>query len=81
MTKTELPPLPEARKPDEHGAGWFTAGQMRAHAAQEVAAELDRCIAALRALKDDSGVNDDGQAWLRRLTRGDCVAALLALKA
>ena len=44
-----------------------------------VAAERERCIAALRALKDDSGVNDDGSTWLRRLTRGDCVAALLAL--
>ena len=43
------------------------------------AAERERCIATLRALKDDSGVNDDCQAWLRRLTRGDCVAALVAL--
>lgn len=45
----------------------------------ERAAEREWCIAALRALRDDSGVNDDGLAWLKRLTRGDCVAALMAL--
>ncbi len=39
----EALPLPEARKPDEHGAGWFTAGQMRAYAADAVAAERERC--------------------------------------
>ena len=44
------------------------------------AAERARCIATLEALKDASGVNDDGQAWLVRLTRGDCVAALKALR-
>jgi hypothetical protein len=38
-------------------------------------------IATLRALTDASGVNDDGQAWLCRLTRGDCVAALEGLEA
>lgn len=27
----EYPPLPAPRKPDEHGLGWFTAGQMRAY--------------------------------------------------
>ena len=27
----EHPPLPVPRKPDENGAGWFTAGQMRAY--------------------------------------------------
>lgn len=49
--------------------------------ALDVSAERERCIATLRALTDDSGVNDDGQAWLRRLTRGDCVSALMALGA
>ena len=48
--------------------------------AEKVAAERDRCIATLQALKDDSGVNDDGQTWLRRLTREDCVTALRALR-
>lgn len=42
---------------------------------------VDQCIAVLRALKDARGVNDDGQAWLERLTRGDCVVALLAMRA
>lgn len=28
----ELPPLPEARRADPNGVGWFTAGQMRAYA-------------------------------------------------
>ena len=32
-----LPPLPEARKPDEHGAGWFTAAQMQAYARAAIA--------------------------------------------
>lgn len=43
-----LGPLPEARKPDENGAGWFTAGQMLAYGAQERAAERER----LRANED-----------------------------
>jgi hypothetical protein len=37
-----LGPLPEARKPDRNGAGWFTAGQMHAYAAEQVAAERER---------------------------------------
>ena len=49
------------------------------YAAIAVQHERERCIATLRALKDDSGVNDDGQAWLRRLTRGDCIQALVDL--
>ena len=44
-----------------------------------VAAERERCIATLRALKDRSGTNDCGTNWLVRLTRGDCIAALEAL--
>lgn len=44
----EALPLPEARKPDEHGAGWFTAGQMRAYAATAVAAERERCAGIAR---------------------------------
>ena len=48
--------------------------------AQHAAAERARCIATLVALKDASGVNDDGHAWLMRLTRGNCVAALEALR-
>jgi len=43
------------------------------------AAERGRCIETLGALKNQSGVNDDGQTWLRRLTRGDCLSALEAL--
>ena len=34
---TELPPLPEARKPDDHGIGWFTAGQMKAYGRAAIA--------------------------------------------
>ena len=60
----------------------YTLEDMQTHAAQAVAAaaERERCIATLRALQDRSGVNDNGTAWLVRLTRGDCVDALLALK-
>ena len=39
----KLPPLPEARKPDEYGVGWFTAGQVHNYATLAVehnAAEL-----------------------------------------
>lgn len=28
IAEPALPELPEPRKPDEHGVGWFTAGQM-----------------------------------------------------
>jgi hypothetical protein len=38
----EALPMPEARKPDEHGAGWFTAGQMLAYAAESAAEERER---------------------------------------
>ena len=43
------------------------------------AAQRERCIATLHALRDRSGVNDTGTAWLVRLTRGDCVTAIAAL--
>ncbi len=33
----KLLPLPEARKPDEYGVGWFTAGQMHAYVEQATA--------------------------------------------
>jgi len=45
-----------------------------------VVAERERCVAALMALESPCGVNEDGQAWMRALTRGDCVKALMALR-
>ena len=50
-----LGPLPEARKPDRNGAGWFTAGQMHAYAAEQVAAERERWIEAVMAELDGNG--------------------------
>lgn len=58
---------------------WIRRADKTWHEAHAVAAERERCIATLLALRDASGVNDDGRTWLRRLTRGDCVDALLAL--
>lgn len=57
-----LGPLPEARKPDENGAGWFTAGQMRTYAAEQVAAERERCKACVQYSQVRNGYhNDHGQ--------------------
>ena len=55
---------------------WYSPAAVR----EMLAAERERCIATLRALKDRSGTNDNGTNWLVRRTRGDCVAALEALK-
>jgi len=89
-----LPPLPEGdrfadtTKFRRLGTGggrvlyecWYDAIRAYATAAAEAAvlAERAACIAALMALNDRSGVNADGQTWLMRLTRGDCVAAIRA---
>lgn len=61
---------------DYEARHWYSPAAVR----KMLAAERERCIATLRALKDRSGTNDNGTNWLVRLTRGDCVAALEALK-
>jgi predicted RNA polymerase sigma factor len=42
------------------------------------AKEREACAKAVENLRDKSGVNEDGNAWLTRLTRGDCVNAIRA---
>lgn len=49
------------------------------HAAETVAAaEREACVEALKQVKDKSGVNTDGQAWLQRASRSDFIAAIRA---
>jgi len=60
----QLGPLPEARKPDDNGLGWFTAGQMHAYALQERAAERDRL--ALLAESRTDGWHSLTAAEIRR---------------
>ena len=63
----ELPPLPEARRPDENGAGWFTAGQLQAYARAAVADERERCAKVCEAEADICDAQDDDQhAWTLR---------------
>jgi predicted RNA polymerase sigma factor len=40
--------------------------------------EREACAKAVENLRDKSGVNEDGNAWLTRITRGDCVNAIRA---
>jgi hypothetical protein len=57
-----LPPLPEARKPDEYGVGWFTAGQMHAYVEQataELRAEVERLRAELAAMTNRARVAEE----------------------
>lgn len=42
------------------------------------AAEREACVEALKQVKDKSGVNTDGQAWLQRASRSDFIAAIQA---
>ena len=51
----------------------------RAIEAAAVAQDRERCIQALLAVRDKSGVNSDGGSWLMRATRQDYVDALVAL--
>ena len=44
-----------------------------------IAAEREKCKRAVRDTKDKSGVNDDGQSWLMRASRGDFMDAIDAL--
>ena len=73
----KLPPLPEARKPDENGAGWFTLGQL---------AEVQR-EAYLAALDEAAQVCDSGPAerqtgsGVYACTPGTCANAIRALRA
>lgn len=45
------------------------------------AEEREACIAALLAVKDKSGINADGGAWLQRAGRGDYIGAIRSLGA
>jgi hypothetical protein len=40
--------------------------------------EREACATAVEGLRDKSGVNEDGNAWLTRVTRGDCANAIRA---
>ena len=40
--------------------------------------EREACAKTVADLKDKSGVNEDGNAWLTRVTKGDCVQAIRA---
>lgn len=42
------------------------------------ATEREACVEALKQIKDKSGVNTDGQAWLQRASRSDFIAAIQA---
>jgi hypothetical protein len=47
--------------------------------AQQVAErEREACAKTVAGLKDKSGVNEDGNAWLTRVTKSDCVQAIRA---
>jgi uncharacterized protein (DUF2461 family) len=77
-----LPPLPRPRKPDENGAGWFTAGQMHEFAAAAIAqareADLKVMRQAMEALEDHAkqyphmqkGYTLDAIEQLRKATGG-----------
>lgn len=68
--------------------GWsFTYGKLDYHLGLLAALayeagrkdENDACEAAIKAVKDKSGVNEsDGQAWLQRASRGDFIDAIRA---
>ena len=61
-------------------ANWHSLrAAIEAYGAECARAERERCIESLRELTDKSGVNEDGRAWMQRLTRGDCVQALMHL--
>jgi hypothetical protein len=40
--------------------------------------EREECAKTVEDLRDKSGVNEDGNAWLTRVTKGDCVQAIRA---
>lgn len=46
--------------------------------AKAVEREREACAKAVEDLRDKSGVNEDGNAWLTRVTKGDCVKAIRA---
>ena len=58
-------------KASTYGAAREAAGYARG---------IDACVAALVALKPQSGVNGDGSNWLVRISRQDCVEACAALR-
>ena len=73
------PPLPAiVERATHHYAGEGLDNAVRAYGDARAAAEREAIIEMLLALKDRSGVNADGQAWLMRVTKGDCIAAIRA---
>jgi hypothetical protein len=50
--------------------------QMEAFAKLIAAKEREACAKTVADLRDKSGVNEDGNAWLTRVTKGDCVQAI-----
>lgn len=89
----ELPPLPDARKPDENGVGWFTANQMHAYATEALAAqsaELAECKEAYALLFAENAklraevekrkpLTDELLAALTRLVENEGLDAFLHL--
>lgn len=89
-TTDALPPLPQARMPDEHGIGWFTAGQMHeyaraalAAAPQAPAAQQERGTSLRDKIGDLLGIGSTARtdetilmnlSNLRR--RADCLSAI-----
>jgi hypothetical protein len=61
---------------------WIDAGpsgyELEAFAKLVAAKEREACAKAVEDLKDKSGVNEDGNAWITRITKGDCVKAIRA---
>ena len=76
----ELPPLPEARKPDEHGAGWFTAGQMIAFRAEGIAAAIAEEREANALLCEQQGAEWDSDAVQTFKNYAEHCAALIRAK-
>lgn len=57
---------------------WGEIYAMQRFANLIAAAEREACVEALKQVKDKSGVNTDGQAWLQRASRSDFIAAIQA---